>query len=154
MLAELAAANAAFSVIKQTVSHGKDLMSAGKAISQLVAAEEDLRAKGAKKKNSFWRKIGKESDTSDIEEFMALEQIKQKRDELESAMKLYGRAGLHSDWVRFQVQARKRRQEEAEERKRKKQQMIELFLITLLCGVLGAAGIWAIWVVTMAMRAS
>ena len=50
MLAELAAANAAFSIIKQTVSHGKDLMSAGKAISQLVAAEEDLRAKGTKRK--------------------------------------------------------------------------------------------------------
>jgi hypothetical protein len=154
MLAELAAANAAFSVLKQTVSHGKDLMSAGKAISQLVAAEEDLRAKGAKKKNSFWRKIGKDSDTSDIEEFMALEQIKQKRDELESAMKLYGRAGLHSDWVRFQVQARKRRQEEAEERKRKKQQIIEMFLITLLCGILGAAAIWGMWLVTMAVRAS
>ena len=53
MLAELAAANAAFAVIKQTVSHGKDLMSAGKAISKLVDAEEDLRARGNKKKNSF-----------------------------------------------------------------------------------------------------
>ena len=50
MLAELAAANAAFAVIKQTVSHGKDLMSAGKAISKLVDAEEDLRARGNKKK--------------------------------------------------------------------------------------------------------
>ncbi|MEL0013958.1 MAG: hypothetical protein VW715_02035 [Rhodospirillales bacterium] len=152
MLAELAAANAAFAVIKQTVSHGKDLMSAGKAISKLVDAEEDLRARGNKKKNSFWGKIGKQADVSDIEEFMALEQIKQKRAELESAMKLYGRAGLHSDWVRFQVEARKRRQQEAEERKRKKQQMVEVFLVTVLCAVIGLGLIWLLWMISLGMR--
>ena len=30
-----------------------------------------------------------------------------------------GRPGLHSDWVRYQVEARKRRQQEAEDKKRK-----------------------------------
>jgi len=152
MLAELAAANAAFAIIKQTVANGKDLMSAGKAISQLVSAEEDLRSRANKKKNSFWSKVGKQSDLSDIEEFMALEEIKQKRAELEQAMIYYGRAGLHSDWVKFQVDARKRRLEEEKERKRKKQQMIEVFLITVLCGVLGAAALWVAWLVTMAVR--
>lgn len=152
MLAELAAANAAFAVIKQTITNGKDLMSAGKAISQLVSAEEDLRNKANKKKNSFWSKVGKESDLSDIEEFMALEEIKQKRAELEQAMIYYGRAGLHSDWVKFQVDARKRRQEEAIERKRKKQQMIEVFLITLICAICGLGLIWFLWFISMAVR--
>lgn len=152
MLAELAAANAAFAVIKQTIANGKDLMSAGKAISQLVSAEEDLRNRANKKKNSFWSKVGKESDLSDIEEFMALEEIKQKRAELEQAMIYYGRAGLHSDWVKFQVDARKRRQEEAIERKRKKQQMIEIFLVTLICAVAGLGLIWFLWFISMAVR--
>lgn len=152
MLAELAAANAAFAVIKQTIANGKDLMSAGKAISQLVSAEEDLRSRANKKKNSFWSKVGKESDLSDIEEFMALEEIKQKRAELEQAMIYYGRAGLHSDWVKFQVDARKRRQEEAIERQRKKQQMIEIFLITLICAICGLGLIWFLWFISMAVR--
>lgn len=152
MLAELAAANAAFAVIKQTIANGKDLMSAGKAISQLVSAEEDLRSRANKKKNSFWSKVGKESDLSDIEEFMALEEIKQKRAELEQAMIYYGRAGLHSDWVKFQVDARKRRQEEAIERRRKKQQMIEVFLITFICAVAGLGLIWFLWFISMAVR--
>ena len=152
MLAELAAANAAFAVIKQTIANGRDLMSAGKAISQLVSAEEDLRSRANKKKNSFWSKVGKESDLSDIEEFMALEEIKQKRAELEQAMLYYGRAGLHSDWVKFQVDARKRRQEEEKERKRKKQQMIEVFLITLICAVAGLGFLWFIWFISMAVR--
>ena len=91
--------------------NGRDLMSAGKAISSLVNAEEELRNRGNKKKNSFWRKVGG-NEGSDLEEFMALEELKQKRAELESMMRLYGRGGLYNDWVRFQVEARKRRQRE------------------------------------------
>lgn len=52
MLAELAAANAAFGILKQTIANGKELMSAGKAISDLINAEEDLR-KRVKEKNAL-----------------------------------------------------------------------------------------------------
>ena len=45
MLAELAAANAAFAIIKQTLSNGKELVDAGKAISQYVDAKETLQTK-------------------------------------------------------------------------------------------------------------
>ena len=41
MLAELAAANAAFSVIKTAVMNGKEIASAGKAIANFVGAKED-----------------------------------------------------------------------------------------------------------------
>ena len=125
MLAELAAANAAFSVIKQTLANGRELASAGKAIAQFVNAEDEVtEAWQQKRKLILWRKVGG-SAGDDLEEFMALEQLRTKKAELESAMKLYGRAGLHGDWVRFQVEARKRRQKEAEEMKRKRQQIIE-----------------------------
>ena len=43
MLAELAAANAAFSVLKQCVSNGKELVSAGNAIAEFVGAKETLQ---------------------------------------------------------------------------------------------------------------
>ena len=46
-------------------------------------------------------------------------------------MKLYGRPGLHDDWIRYQVEARKKRREEEQERKRKKAKNMEYFGIFL-----------------------
>ena len=43
MLAELAAANAAFQVIKSAVQNGKEIASAGKAIANFVGAKEQLQ---------------------------------------------------------------------------------------------------------------
>jgi hypothetical protein len=151
MLAELAAANAAFSIIKQTLANGKELASAGKAIAQFVNAEEELQSRGNRKKNSFWRKVGG-SAGDDLEEFMALEEVRNKKKELEQAMIYYGRPGLHGDWVRFQAEARKRRQDEAVERKRKREQTLEIILITGLCVLAGSIVLYFLWLLTIAVR--
>ena len=45
MLAELAAANAAFGVIKSFISNGKELASCGKQISDFVFAKEQIQKK-------------------------------------------------------------------------------------------------------------
>ena len=151
MLAELAAANAAFAIIKQTISNGRELASAGKAISNFVDAEETLKQKGTKKKNSFWRKVGGK-EGSDLEEFMAIEQLKTKKAELESAMRLYGRGGLYDDWIRFQAEARKRRQREAEERKKHKEKIAEYILIAGL-SILGLALVaYFLWMLSVAVE--
>ena len=63
MLAELAAANAAFSVIKSFVSNGKELSSCGKQISDFVFAKEQIEKKASKKK-------AKGLGGPDLEEFM------------------------------------------------------------------------------------
>ena len=150
-MAEIAAANAAFAVLKQTVMNGRDLMSAGKAISSLVNAEEELRNRGNKKKNSFWRKVGG-NEGSDLEEFMALEELKQKRAELESMMRLYGRGGLYNDWVRFQVEARKRRQREIEELKQRREKAIEWTIIIGLILLGGAIAAYFFWMLYLAVN--
>lgn len=124
MLAELAAINAAFAIIKQTVANGRELADAGSAIADFVGAKENLQARQRKKKSSIFG--------NDFEEFMALEKIKQQEDELRSWMQLYGRAGLWSDWIRFQAQARKQRQLEIAERKRKREELIEMIGIFAL----------------------
>jgi flavin-dependent dehydrogenase len=86
MLAELAAANAAYHVIKQAVTNGNELANYAKHISKWVGAEEDLQKKVDKQKNSVFNKIlGKEGD--DFEEFMALDKIKQQKSELVSYMR-------------------------------------------------------------------
>ena len=51
MLAELAAANAAFSVIKSFVSNGKELTGCAKHISDFVFSKEQLEKKASKQKS-------------------------------------------------------------------------------------------------------
>jgi hypothetical protein len=72
MLAELAAANAAFAIIKQTVQNGGEIAKAGKAIGTFLSAKEDLMREGNKKRA---RGVG----GNDLEEFMALSKSVRKK---------------------------------------------------------------------------
>lgn len=131
MLAELAAANAAFAVIKTAVQNGKDIAAAGSAIASFVGAKEDLQ-----------RKANKKGGGSDLEEFMGLEQIREQEEQLKQIMIYAGRPGLWADWQKFQAKARvaRREQEEATIRKRKKIVNITIvtFFFVLGFAVLGA----------------
>lgn len=103
-------ANSAFAIIKQTLENGKDIASAGSAISNFVGAEEKLRQDLHKKRNSIWTNmLGKQDN--DLEEFMALEQIRVKQEKLREYMQLYGRANLYKDYVQYCADARKSRKE-------------------------------------------
>ena len=103
MLAELAAFNAAFGVVKQFIENGKDLHDCFGQIGQMVNAKEDLKARQQKNKKSLF--------SSDIEEFMALEQIAKAEQELQDFMLYHGRAGLWDYFIIFQAKARKARLE-------------------------------------------
>ena len=120
MLAELAAANAAFQVIKTAVQNGKEIASAGKAIANFVGAKEQLQKKAQKKGGG-----------SDLEEFMALEQIREQEDQLKQIMIYAGRPGLWGDWQRFQAKARIARREAEEAAIRKRKKIFEITIITL-----------------------
>ena len=50
MLAELAAANAAFGIIKQAISNGKEIGSVATQIATFISSQDDLRRKAEKKK--------------------------------------------------------------------------------------------------------
>ena len=127
MLAELAAANAAFQVIKQAVSNGKDIAAAGSAIAKFVGAKQDLERKSLKKGGG-----------SDLEEFMALEQIREQEEQLKQIMIYTGRPGLWHDWQRFQAKARIAKKEAEEAARRKRKQIIEITIVTFLL-ILGFA---------------
>lgn len=141
MLAELAAASAAYSTIKKAVSQGKELFDVGKQISEYVYAEEDLKAKAeARKKNPINKVLGK--DASYFEEFMALEKIKQQKEQLRSLMRLYGRPGMYDAYVEFCAKARKERQAAQRQREKERQEMIEIltwvFIVFVVWGGIGA----------------
>ena len=135
MLAELAAANAAFAVIKQAVSNGKEIAAAGNAIAEFVGAKEKLQSKAAKKGGG-----------SDLEEFMALEQIRQKEEELKQIMIYLGRPGMWNDWQRFQAKARVARREAEAAAVIKRRKIIDGTIIgtILLAILLVLAGIVAL----------
>ena len=135
MLAELAAANAAFAVIKQAVSNGKEIAAAGSAIAEFVGAKEKLQSKAAKKGGG-----------SDLEEFIALEQIRQKEEELKQIMIYLGRPGLWNDWQRFQAKARVARREAEAAAVIKRRKIIDGTIIgtILLAILLVVAGIVAL----------
>ena len=131
MLAELAAANAAFAVIKQAVSNGKEIAAAGNAIAEFVGAKEKLQQKAQKKGGG-----------SDLEEFMALEKIREQEEQLKQIMIYAGRPGLWADWQKFQAKARvaRREAEEAAIKRRKKMidgTIIAVFIVTIIA-ILGS----------------
>jgi len=135
MLAEIAAANAAFQVIKSAIQNGREIADVAHKVGDYVNATEDLRKKADKKK----RRTG----SNDLEEFMHLEKLKQQEEELKQLMIYTGRAGLWSDWQRFQAQARKARLLAAEQRRRRNKKIVEIVIITIAC-ILGGFGIVAL----------
>ena len=131
MLAELAAANAAFAVIKTAVQNGKDIAAAGSAIASFVGAKEDLQRKATKKGGG-----------SDLEEFMALEQIREQEEQLKQIMIYAGRPGLWGDWQKFQAKARVARREAEIAAAHRRKKIVEgtIIAVFILCclAVLGA----------------
>lgn len=131
MLAELAIINGAIATIKTTIANGRELSQAASSIAKFVTAEEDIRERANAKKNSMFSKLlGK--DTGDFEEFMHLEEIAQKKEELREILQLYGRPGMYNDWVKYQSEARKKRQEAKEEQKKAFERLVRNIMIALI----------------------
>tara|TARA_R110000764_G_scaffold76650_1_gene154010 strand:- start:328 stop:783 length:456 start_codon:yes stop_codon:yes gene_type:complete len=149
MLAEIAMANAAFGVIKSAISNGRELAQCGKSISDFLSAEDSLKDKTEIDKKSVFNKImGK--DTNDFESFLALDQIKEQRRQLESHMRLYGRPGLYDSWVEYQGQVRKARKEAERQRIREREELIEGltifgFVVVLIGSAIGAAYLFYVY---------
>lgn len=136
MLLELAAANAAFSVIRECVQNTGDIMSAGDALFKYFDNKDAIQKKAAAKGGS---------DRGDLEEFMALEQLKIREAELKQMMIYSGRAGLWTDWLKFQSDAKRRREEAEREKVLKKQRIInrikDIATIILIIALLGGLGV-------------
>jgi hypothetical protein len=104
MLAEIAAANAAFAVIKGALANGKELHQLGSRVFDYFDNKAKIQEEATKKGGG-----------SDLAEFMALEQLKQQEEELRERMVYAGRPGMWNDWVKFQAAAARKRREAKEE---------------------------------------
>ena len=143
MIAEIAAANAAFQVIKTAIKNSGEIASAGKAIvdyfSATHAIEEEVKKTPERKR-------------SDLEEFLALEQLRKQEQELKELLIYSGRPGLWDDFQAFRVKARQNREAEerevlrkqlAEKARRKKMAeniMLALWMFVLVVAILAISG--------------
>jgi len=129
VLAEIAAANAAFAVIKTAIKNSGEIAAAGKAIvdyfSATSAIEEEVKKTPERKR-------------SDLEEFLALEQLRQQEQELKELLIYQGRPGLWDDFQAFRVKARQQREAEEREKiraalaeKARKKKLLENIMLTL-----------------------
>jgi hypothetical protein len=125
MLAEIAAANAAFAVIKGALANGKELHQLGSRVFDYFDNKAKIQENATKKGGG-----------SDLEEFMALEQLNAQEVELRERMVYAGRPGMWADWQKFQAAAARRRREAKEAeikaikvRKAKMDQLIEYLVL-------------------------
>jgi len=142
MLAELAAANAAFNVIKAALANGKELSALGGRVFDYFDSKAKIQEKATSKGGG-----------SDMEEFMALEQLKAQEEHLRESMVYAGRAGMWDDWVKFQAQAARRRREQKEAaaravivRKAKMERLIEYIAVGIATMILAALMIYGIFI--------
>jgi hypothetical protein len=143
MLAELAIANAAFSVIKEAVANSGDIMAAGESLFKYFDSKAEIQKKASAKGGS---------ERGDLEEFMALEKLKKQEEELREMMIYQGRAGLWTDWLKFQLEAKKKREAAEREKVLRKQRIIGrikdglmILLIVVLLGGIGVIIGFAVW---------
>jgi hypothetical protein len=135
MLAELALANAAFGVIRESLAHGKELFEMGEHLATFSDAGRaiDQKVKIAKK--------GSEQE-SDLELFMAQEAIKNKREQLKELM-IRTRHMMWDDFLRFEGdQAKERARQkilEARRRAKRTELIITIFGWVIGLGIVGFA---------------
>lgn len=138
ILESIAAANAAYSVIKTALGNGKETAGLISAVGKFLSAEEDVKEAVQRKKNSPITAITGSSE-GDWEEFQHLEMLRQKRAELESYCRLYAPPGTWDRWQSWQAEARKQRKAAKLAAEKAREERMEL--IATLIGIMLALSV-------------
>jgi len=123
VLAEIAAANAAFTVIKKALENGKELYDVAGSATQYFD-----------NKSAIAKKANKAGGKSELECFMQLEQLKEQEEWLREYMIYAGRPDMYSDWLQYQSDCKRNRENAERIRLRNKAERWALFLTALLWG--------------------
>lgn len=143
----ISTANAAIGAVKEMIGNGRDLMDCGKELGDYFSAKSEIQ-----------KQANPNGKGSDLEAFFALEKLKQQEEELKQMMIYSGRGGLWDDWLAFQAQQKRNRDEEAKKiriAKAKRRQKVNEWItgivvsVAVLSGV-GAIGVMFWWLATNA----
>lgn len=149
-LALISAANSAFEVIKAALNNGKELADVGS------KAIEYFEIKSQLQENAIEKAGGRPIEgRNDLEEFMALEKMRQNEEHLRESMVYAGRPGMWEDWQKFQALAARKRREAKEEAIRirkatikRKQEIAQAILVSLAALLALGMTLFGIWLFT------
>lgn len=149
-LALISAANSAFEVIKAALNNGKELADVGSKAIEYFELKSQLQENAVEKAGG--RPI---EGRSDLEEFMALEKMRQNEEHLRESMVYAGRPGMWEDWQKFQALAARKRREAKEEAIRirkatikRRQEIAQVILVSLAALLALGMTLFGIWLVT------
>lgn len=149
-IALISAANSAFEVIKAALKNGKELADVGSKAIEYFDLKSQLQENAVEKAGG--RPI---EGRSDLEEFMALEKMRQNEEHLRESMVYAGRPGMWEDWQKFQALAARKRREAKEEAIRirkatikRRQEIAQVILVSLAALLALGMTLFGIWLVT------
>ena len=128
MLAELAAFTAAAKTVSSAIQAGRSLTTVASHIGKMAESKDQLHTRLQKKRTSPF----KSSMERDYEEFMALEEIREREEDLLKLMVYTGRIGLKDDFIKFQAEARRQRKEAIKEAERQREARVEMITTGIL----------------------
>jgi len=137
-IAVIQTANAAIGAVKELVGNGQDLMSCGKQLGEYFNAKAEIQSKA-----------DRGGSGNELEMFFELEKLRQQEEELKEMMIYQGRAGMWDDWLKFQANQKRLREEEkkriALEKIKKKEKLQSIAIIggiSVMVIILIAGGIY------------
>jgi hypothetical protein len=125
MLLELAAANAAFAVVREALNNGQELAACGAKLGEYFGLKADLAKKASTK-------------GSDSEAFWAMESLREAESELKTMLIYSGRPGLYDDFLLYQSQKKREREQEVRDKALaiyKRRQLVWSWVSGILIGV-------------------
>jgi hypothetical protein len=125
MLAEIAAANAAFQVIKTALENGKELYDV-----------TDHATKFFDNKSAIAKRANRSGSKDDMACFMEMEKIKAQEEWLREHMIYAGRPDMYQDWLKFQSERKRARAKAERDAKRQRDEDMEL-LVMAACWLVG-----------------
>ena len=125
MIAELAAANAAFKVIQAALNNGKEIYDCAQAASSYFDNKAALSKKAG---------VGGKSD---LQAFMALEKLKEQEQWLKESMIYAGRPNMYTDWLNYQSDCKRKRDAAERLRLKKRADLWQLLKEAFLWGLFG-----------------
>lgn len=148
-LAVISAANSAFAVIKAALKNGKELADVGS------KAIEYFELKSQLQENAVAKAGGRPLEgRNDLEEFMALEKLREQEEHLREQMVYAGRPGMWEDWQKFQALAARKRREAKEEAERqrkaaikRRQEIAQAILVSLAALLALGMTLFGVWLV-------
>jgi len=123
MIAEIAAANAAFQVIKGALTNGKELYD---------VAEQ--ATKYFDNKSAIAKKANRTGGSTELQCFMQLEKIKEQEEWLKEHMIYAGRADMYGDWLKFQSDCKQKKRKSREDSQTKKSGKLGSTFVSALMG--------------------